>query len=251
MDKKLDEELDTIEDNTTKEISALEKRLGYTITSLEQRVKTMEAGLQNMKPKLEAAPSDKEALDRVVTMEENMNKEFSALRTQLESKTNSTEQSLSKLEHQFKILNFDSFLTDLGQTQTKVDNVQKNFKDLKLKLETIEESIAAMPTALPIANDKQSPTEANDDYIVKEKCNNCKSFPCLDKKSVTLDNFVNGAYFKGLSSTEKTIHGYTQVNNLTNYQVNWIKCSVFPCTDFIQTQEFSENEESLKFSCKT
>ena len=50
LDKKLDEELDTIEDNTTKEMSALEKRLGHTITSLEQRVKTMEAGLQNMKP---------------------------------------------------------------------------------------------------------------------------------------------------------------------------------------------------------
>ena len=155
---KMEKDLDTIEDNTTKEISALEKRLGHTITNLEQRVKTMEAGLQNMKPKLEAAPSDKEALDRVVTMEENMNKEFSALRTQLESKTNSTEQSLSKLEHQFKILNFDNFLTGLGETQTKVDDLQQSFKDLKLKLETIEESIADMPTALPIANDKQPPT---------------------------------------------------------------------------------------------
>ena len=95
-------------------------------------------------------------------------------------------------------------------------------------------------------------SEANDDYIAKEKCSNCQSFPCLDKESVTLDNFVNGAYFKGLSTRSgKTIHGYTQVNNLTNYQVNWIKFSVFPCTDFIQTQDFSENVKSLKFSCKT
>ena len=59
-----EEDLDTMEDNTTQEILALEKRLGSTITSLEQRVKTMEAGLQNMKPELGAAPSDKEALDR-------------------------------------------------------------------------------------------------------------------------------------------------------------------------------------------
>ena len=247
---KMSKDLDTIEDNTTKEISALEKRLGHTITNLEQRVKTMEAGLQNMKPKLEAAPSDKEALDRVVTMEENMNKEFSALRTQLESKTNSTEQSLSKLEHQFKILNFDNFLTGLGETQTKVDDVQKNFKDLRLKLETIEESIAAMPTALPIANDIQSPTEANNDYIAKDKCNNCQSSPCLDKETVTLDNLVNGAYFKGYLASGH-VHGYTQVNGLNNYQVKWIKFSLFPCTDFIQTQDFPDHLKSLKFSCKT
>ena len=59
-----EEDLDTMEDNTTQEISALEKRLGSTITSLEQRIQTMEAGLQNMKPDLGAALSDKEALDR-------------------------------------------------------------------------------------------------------------------------------------------------------------------------------------------
>ena len=105
-------------------------------------------------------------------------------------------------------------------------------------METIEESIAAMPTALPIANDKQSPTEANDDYIVKEKCNNCKSFPCLDEESVTLDNFVNGAYFKGLSMTSGHIHGYTQVNNLSHYQVKWFKFSAFPSQISIKHRTF-------------
>ena len=91
-------------------------------------------------------------------------------------------------------------------------------------------------------------SEANDDYIAK--CNNCQSFPCLDGKYVTLDNFVNGAYFKGCLTVGQ-VHGYTQLNGLNNYQVKWIKFSVFPCTDFTQTQEFSKNVRSLKFSCKT
>ena len=177
--------------------------------------------------------------------------EISALEIRLGSKITSIEQSLSKLEHQFKNFNLDSFITDLGETQTTVDDVQQSFKDLKLKLETIEESIADMPTALPIANDKQPPTEANDEYTVEEKCKNCKSIPCLDGESVTSENFVNDAYFKGLSMTSEPIHGYTKVNNLTHYQVKWFKFSAFPCTDFNQTQDFSENVKSLKFSCHT
>ena len=69
---KLEKDIDIIEDWATQEISALEKRLKPTITSLEQRVKTMEAGLQNMKPELGAAPSDKEALDRVVATQQEL-----------------------------------------------------------------------------------------------------------------------------------------------------------------------------------
>ena len=164
---KLQNKIDKVEKHTMEKLTKIPE-----VEDLHHRVTSMEAGLQNMKPELGAAPSDKEALDRVVTMEENMNKEFSALRTQLESKTNSTEQSLSKLEHQFKILNFDSFLTGLGETQTKVDDVQRSFKDLKLKLETIEESIADMPTVLPIANDKQPPTEVKSNIQNIEKKHN-------------------------------------------------------------------------------
>ena len=179
---------------------------------------------------------------------------------------------LSKLEDQFdtlkKNLNINSFITDLGETQTRVENAQQSLAGLESRLHTAEENIENLSTALVISDDKQAFTEAkndikslmdentapiiddDDDSIAKGKCNNCQSFPCLDKKHVTIGNFVNGAYFKGYL-TSGHVHGYTQVNGLNNYQVKWIKFSVFPCTDFIQTQEFSANVESLKFSCKT
>ena len=183
-----------------------------------------------------------------------------------------TDTRLSKLEDQFdtlkKNLNINSFITDLGETQTRVEDAQQSLAGLESRLHTAEENIENLSTALVISDDKQAFTEAkndikslmdentapiiddDDDSIAKGKCNNCQSFPCLDKKHVTIGNFVNGAYFKGYL-TSGHVHGYTQVNGLNNYQVKWIKFSVFPCTDFIQTQEFSANVESLKFSCKT
>ena len=110
-----------------------------------------------------------------------------------------------------------------------------------------------MPTVLPIANDKQSPTEANDDYIVKEKCNKCKRFPCLDEESVTSENFVHKGYFRG-PGTKGPIHGYTYIGSLGKYQGEkytgkWLLWSYIQNKGEVFTQTFNENMKSLKYSC--
>ena len=201
--------------------------LHHRVTSLEQRVKTMEAGLQNMKPELGAAPSDKEALDRVVA-------------TQQELQT-----ALTEAKNDIKSLHLDIAENKayIIADDIRMQNIEKMYNQAKMmtKMEP-EKAKHTDPSTMK--------SEANDDYIAKEKCNNCKSFPCLDKKSVTLDNIVNGAYFKGYLKSGH-VHGYTQINGLNNYQVKWIKFSAFPCTDFTQTQEFSKNVQLLEFSCKT
>ena len=85
-----------------------------------------------------------------------------------------------------------------------------------------------------------------EEHTVEEKCKNCQSFPCLDGKPVTSENFVNNAYFKGLG-TMGPMHGYTYIENIDNtfeicggYEHN-------PGQNF--TQIFDKNVKSLRFSC--
>ena len=117
--------------------------------------------------------------------------------------------------------------------------------------------------ALVISNDKQVPTQAREKKVTSidwylqnteeytvEKCKNCQSFPCLDGKPVTSENFVNKAYFKG-SGTMGPIHGYTYIEDFGYYvKTKWLHFSSNLFSEnFNQTQTFTENVKSLKYSC--
>ena len=87
------------------------------------------------------------------------------------------------------------------------------------------------------------------------RCEDCKSNPCLNGKPVTGKNFVDGAYFQGMSLNSSMEHvdtyGFLHIGDFEEYrgwqyQGKWIQCF---SEDREFTEIFTENIKSLRYMC--
>jgi len=84
------------------------------------------------------------------------------------------------------------------------------------------------------------------------KCKNCKKYPCLKGKTVTVENFVNGAYFRGVYGQEKNVvYGYSHIGGFgkflgKKFKGQWI---LFEVDGNEETLTFTENIKSLRYLC--
>ena len=133
----------------------------------------------------------------------------------------------------------------ITKLQDRIDQVEKHTED-------INETRNNLVPEIELVLERVRKLEMNwypqntENYPVR-KCKNCQTFPCLNEMPVTIENFVNCAYFKG-TGTMGPIHGHTYIDYNNTYNLCWTydhnKGQEF-------TQTFNENVKSLRFTCHT
>ena len=222
-----------------------DKTLEEELANLTSKITAIETLQQEMEVKIEEVANLKNeentALAKVISndLEDKIEQQVQISLTKTNANIKQLQASLTgaksdivsldqKMDQKIKNLNIPSLISDLGETQDKVDDAQESLAGLETRMQTAEENITNQSTALVIGDDKHALTEAKsniqniEEHTVEERCKNCKSSPCLDGKPVTSENFTNGAHVTGTAASRKPLSGYTYIGaNYTNRWFSW------------------------------
>lgn len=229
--------------------AGIAKEVGRVAT-LEKAVSKLEEDRANIKP-------DSYYLDLIEkqTAKKSVaqNNEIASISSKVTAMGKVVTQHTTTLEHDLvvKVNKLEKEVKKINNQNNDTPATDTN--SIKKKITEIEQNLQAMDTQLGkqfLGVDSRLTTIEN-----HNKCKNCKSFPCLDEKPITSENFVHKAYCKGSTGTKgNNVHGRTYIGGFgkyqgENYTGKWFCYSHRQNKGEEFTQAFTENVKSLKFSC--
>ena len=251
LEKEIAKKINTVtKEEMEHKFAGIAKEVGRVAT-LEKAVSKLEEDRANIKP-------DSYYLDLIEkqTAKKSVaqNNEIASISSKVTALGKVVTQHTTTLEHDLMVK-----VTKLQKEVAKKinsegnDNSATDTQSIIKKIAVIEQKLQTMDTQIGkqfLGNDTRLTTIEN-----HNKCKNCKSFPCLDEKPITSENFVHKAYCKGSTGTKgNNVHGRTYIGGFgkyqgENYTGKWFCYSHRQNKGEEFTQAFTENVKSLKFSC--